>query len=94
MTVVRGSGASTADRVERFVRREGSVADDDPDFTRQVDLFRAGYLDSLGIVHLIAYLEREFGVRLGDDDLADPGFATIDGITALLDRAARAHSTG
>jgi acyl carrier protein len=70
--------------LEEFIRREGRVEADDPDFSRQVNLFDAGYLDSLGVVHLITHLEVAFGLELSDEALADPAFVSIDGMSAIV----------
>ncbi|MFE7076417.1 acyl carrier protein [Streptomyces sp. NPDC057620] len=82
---MRGVTSEVAETLERFVRREGRIIDDDPDFSRDVDLFTSGYLDSLGTVHLIAFIEKHFDVQLGDDVLADPSFNTVHGISALIE---------
>jgi acyl carrier protein len=75
--------ASAADRLEKFVRDIGQVSDDDTDFDRQVHLFDAGYVDSLGAIELIAHVESNFGIELTEEDLFDPRFSSIDGITAV-----------
>jgi acyl carrier protein len=80
---------AVADEVERFIREVGRVADDDVDFTRQVHLFRSGYLDSLGAAQLIAHIEEEFQLELRDDELSDPAFESIDGISAIVKAALR-----
>lgn len=84
--------------VEEFVRLEGAVASDDTDFDRNVDLLAAGYLDSLGIIHLLTFIEREFGLALPDEVLADDRIATVNGIASILDERSRGaqaaiHST-
>jgi acyl carrier protein len=71
----------------------GRVPDDDPDFTHQAHLFRSGYLDSVGVVQLIDYIEVDLKLELNDEELSDPDFVTIDGISAIVstrirDRAA------
>ncbi|GAA2835523.1 phosphopantetheine-binding protein [Kitasatospora sp. CM 4170] len=76
--------AAVAEILERFVRTEGRIEDGDPDFTREVDLFASGYLDSLGTVHLINHIEERFRLELDDDALADPSFGSIDGISAIV----------
>lgn len=80
-----------ASTLERFVRIEGSVAADDTGFGRGVDLLEAGYLDSLGIVHLISFIEREFSLSLSDEVLADTRIATIDGIATILGEEMRGN---
>jgi len=51
------SPAETAASIEAFIRRAASVADDDPGFSRKVNLFDAGYLDSLTVVALTVHIE-------------------------------------
>jgi acyl carrier protein len=80
--------------VEGFIRLEGAVAPDDPDFGRSVDLLEAGYLDSLGIVHLIAFIEQEFSLALSDEVLGDERIATVNGIASILDEQMRGAHTG
>ena len=80
---------AVADEVERFIRDVGQVADDDVDFTRQTQLFRSGYLDSLGAAQLLAHIEEKFQLELSDDELSDPAFQSIDGISAIVDAALR-----
>jgi len=43
-----------------------------------------GILDSLGIVHLAAFVEDTFGVVVPDDALVPENFGTIHRITALV----------
>lgn len=73
-----------ADQVEEFVRTVGHVAPDDPQFSQDVELFDAGYLDSLGVVRLILFIESTFNVTLDDGILLDKRFTTIAGIGELL----------
>jgi hypothetical protein len=47
-------------RIEEFIRTQFSVSPTDPRFDRGVDLFEAGYIDSMGIVEL----SRNLGLRL------------------------------
>ena len=84
---------AVADELERFIREVGRVADDDVDFTRQVQLFHAGYLDSLGVTQLIVHIEEEFQLELSDEELSDPAFQSIDGISAIVEAALRERSS-
>lgn len=73
-------------RLEDFVRDRFTVADSDDRFDRTVPLFQRGYVDSIGVVELLAFLEEEFGVRVPDDVLLDDSFETIEGIAATVVR--------
>ena len=75
---------AVADQVEEFVRTVGDVARGDPQFSQEVELFDAGYLDSMGVVRLIVFIESTFNVTLADETLLDVRFTTIAGIGELL----------
>jgi acyl carrier protein len=75
-----------ADRLEAFVRSHFAVAVTDHRFTRSVPLFDTGYVDSIGAVELLAFLEETFGVQVPDDELLSDDFSTIDGIAAIVHR--------
>jgi acyl carrier protein len=78
------SRGRVAAQLEAFVRQTGRIRDDDPEFSRHVDLFDSGYLDSHGTVSLIAYIEGPLGASLTDDHLKDSRFSSIDGISDLV----------
>lgn len=73
-------------RLEDFVRDRFTVADSDDRFDRTVPLFQHGYVDSIGVVELLAFLEEEFDVHVPDDVLLDDSFETIEGIAATVVR--------
>jgi acyl carrier protein len=76
-------------RIEEFILMQFGVSPTDPMFNRQIDLFEAGYVDSMGIVELLAFLRGEFNVEIPDDDLLADDFSNIAGITRIVSR----HST-
>ncbi|MBZ6288446.1 acyl carrier protein [Streptomyces olivaceus] len=75
--------AAAADRLEALICEIGHISADDPSFGRRVNLFQAGYADSLATLQVIAQVESDFGIELTEEDLFDPRFGTIDGITAV-----------
>ena len=77
-----------AGRIEQFVRTQFSISPSDPNFGPGADLFEGGYVDSVGLAELLAYIEEEFGVAVPDDDLLAEEFATIDGMAATVARLA------
>jgi acyl carrier protein len=72
--------------VEEFARREFSIKPSDRRFDRTVDLFEDGYVDSIGVIELIEFLERTFVIEIPEEDLFSPEFSTIDGITRIVTR--------
>ncbi len=73
-----------ADRLEEFVRTRYSISAHDHGFTRDVDLFDLGYVDSIGLVELLAFINRSFDVKIEDDDLLLDEFSTIDGMAEII----------
>lgn len=76
--------AEVAERIEQYVRTQFRVAPRDTRFSRSLPLFEAGYVDSVGVVELLAFLSEEFGVNLPDEILMSDEFSTIDGIAAVI----------
>ena len=75
-----------ASSVESFIRARSRVSADDRRFSRQINLWEGGYVDSIGVVELIGYIENTFGVALPDEALFDPDFANVDGIARIVSR--------
>ena len=80
--------ADAAARIEAFVRESFSVSANDPRFGRDLDLFEGGYVDSVGLIELLAFIEDEFEIEIPDEDLASDEFMSIDGIAHVLGRLA------
>lgn len=76
--------ASVRSRLEQFIREIGSISPNDRDFDQQSELFDSGYLDSLGVVSLTAYIDEEFGVTMTEEMLFDERFNTIAGIAEII----------
>ena len=75
-----------AGRIEAFVRKQFAVSPGDTGFTRTAALFELGYIDSVGVTELLAFLTEEFGVEITDDGLLSPDFQTLDGIAGIVQR--------
>jgi acyl carrier protein len=75
-----------------FIREVGHVEPDDSAFTDDVDLFDSGYVDSLGIVALSAFIERRFRIVLTEQDLFDPRIATITGTVEIIAARTGSHN--
>ena len=73
-----------ATTIATFIKTEFRIADDDPDFGFDVNLFEAGYVDSVGLIELIAFLESTFEVKLGEEHLFSEAFTSINGIASVV----------
>ena len=78
------SRSSIAATIERFIRETAEIPEEDSEFTRIAQLFDAGYVDSLGVVTLMEFIESFFGIELAEEDLFAERFATIDGMSEII----------
>lgn len=79
------TAVDAASRVRRLLREvlQIEVADD------RLDLLEEGLIDSLGLISLIAELEREFDFELALDSLDIDDFRTVERIVARLQSESR-----
>ena len=49
-------------------------------------IFKEGFLDSMGFIVLITFLEEEFSIRTNDSDLIEENFESINSITDFVTR--------
>jgi len=70
--------------IEAFVRKTFLIDGDDPEFSRTCDLFEEGFVDSMGLVKLLSFIEKEFGVTVEEEHLFDERFPTIQGESELI----------
>jgi acyl carrier protein len=70
--------------IEQFIRRRFQIGDDESGFSRRVNLWEEGYVDSLGVVEVIAFLEQRFRVNLPEEVVFSPDFTTIDDIARFV----------
>ncbi len=73
--------------IERFVRARYRIAADDPGFSRRVNLWEEGYVDSVGVVEVIEFLERTFATTIPEEALFSTDFACIDGMADVVRRS-------
>lgn len=72
----------------RMIREDQKIPGEDPDFTPDVDLFDYGYIDSFGIVNLIAGVQKTYGVDMSLVDFYEPDYRTVRGIAGYVEARA------
>ncbi|MFU8815280.1 MAG: phosphopantetheine-binding protein [Pseudomonadales bacterium] len=78
--------SAVGDRLEQFVRSAFAVDPTDPGFDRNIDLFEAGFVDSVGLTELLAFIGDEYGANISDEQLLSDEFASIDGMALVICR--------
>lgn len=71
------------DRLRAFLSDELGATASGP-LTNDFPLIENGLIDSLGILEVVQFIEREFGVEVADEDLVLDNFGTLDSIARLV----------
>lgn len=66
-----------------------------PDFRVDPDesLLRAGVIDSLGVMEVIAFVEQFAGIQVADDEITEVNFGTLNAIAGYILSKMNAAST-
>lgn len=69
-------------KIREFLSRffpQHDLKDDD-------DIFALGFVNSLLAMQLVAFVEKQFGITVADDDLELDNFRSINAIASLVER--------
>jgi acyl carrier protein len=76
---------STEDKIRTFIVKDlafdGPPGEPTPDYL----LFETRSIDSLGVYELVSFLETEFNITIGDEELVPEHFGTLRGIVSLVE---------
>jgi acyl carrier protein len=70
--------------VREFIAKE--VAPDIRTVTDHESLLEAGVIDSLGILSLISFIERRYGIAVNEDEMMPENFDSIEAIAGFIAR--------
>lgn len=73
-----------ASSIEGYIRKEYRVSPEDPRFSPDAHLWEEGYLDSMGVVELIGFVETEFDITIPEAALFDENFTNINGMANII----------
>ncbi len=70
-------------QIEEYIREKFEIGDD-PDLTPDTHLFDEGFVDSLGAVEIVSYIEGTFSIEITQKDLTLYPMNTINEIAAVV----------
>jgi methoxymalonate biosynthesis acyl carrier protein len=73
-------------KLTTFIMEKFEIEQDDEDFGPDVHLFDYGYVDSLGAVVLMSFIEETFGVQITNKDLMMYSMNTINEIAEVIEK--------
>lgn len=74
-----------SEKVSRYLS-EAKGLPRDFDLRPETQLLQSGLIDSLGMVDLVAYLEKSFAIAVDDEDMVPENFETLAAISAFVER--------
>jgi acyl carrier protein len=72
-------------RIRAFIK-ENFFFGSDYDLKDETSFLEGGILDSTGILELVSFLESEFSISVGDDDLTPENLDSLNNLQAYLKR--------
>jgi acyl carrier protein len=75
---VSSQSATIKDQIREFVRENLAAPKGIATFTDEEALTETGVIDSLGILRLVSFLEENFGVRVGDEEITADNMQSIN----------------
>lgn len=70
-------------QIENYIREHFGI-DDDPDLTLDTHLFDEGFVDSLGAVEIVCFVENTFSIEITQKDLTLYPMNTINEISTVV----------
>jgi len=83
-----------ADQLAAFVRERFQISASDTNFSYDVHLWDQSYVDSVGILEILAFLEGQFAVRIPENALFEEDRATVNGLAGLVTQLIAATENG
>ena len=79
--------------ITNFIKTQFRVPSSDPNFTMDCHLFDEGYVDSIGVVELIAFIESTFDINIPEESMFGEDFTTINGISRIVEACTRERAS-
>lgn len=70
-------------QIENYIREQFGIGDD-PDLTLDTHLFDEGFVDSLGAVEIVSFVEDTFSIEVTQKDLTLYPMNTINEIATVI----------
>ena len=71
------------EKIENYIRETFDIGDD-PEFSNDIHLFDSGFVDSLGAVDIVMFVENEFIIKITQKDITLYPMNTVNEIAAVV----------
>jgi len=74
------------ENIREYVSNNLNNFGDDVSFTDADNIFQSGLVNSLFAVQLIAFLEKQFGIRITNEDMNIANFSSVDRMVEFVEK--------
>ncbi len=74
------------ENIREFIGDNMVIYDDDVTFTDADNIFELGFVDSMFALKLVTFIETEFGIKVGNEDLNLANFSSVDNIVNFVNK--------
>jgi len=73
-------------KIREYVLENYLFTDDDSALNSADSFMESGILDSTGILEIIYFIEDEFGIKIGDDEMIPENLDSVNNIVVFIDK--------
>ncbi len=74
------------DKIRDYIIENFLFGDAEPMSDDGMSLLDEGIIDSVGVMELVAFLEADFGISVGDEELVPDNLDSVANLIAFVDR--------
>jgi acyl carrier protein len=72
--------------VEKFLLTEVATGIDKKSLAPDEDLLMQGIIDSLGILKLVLFMEKSFGIKINNEEMIPENFQTLNALAEFVEK--------
>ncbi|MFC1645680.1 acyl carrier protein [Candidatus Omnitrophota bacterium] len=72
--------------LEKYLLTEVAAGLDKKSLAPDDDLLSSGIIDSMGILKLLAFIEKTFGVKVSDEEMVPDNFQTLNALEEFINK--------
>ncbi len=76
---------TTQSAIRQFIVDNFLFGRDDPKLTNDSSLLEHGVIDSTGVLELIGFLEKEYGVKVNDDEIVPENLDSVERLAKYVE---------
>lgn len=83
---------SVAQEIKQFVVQNFLFGQESPTLTPEASFLESGIIDSTGVLELVAFIEQQYGISVGDRELLPENLDSIQNVAGFIGRKLAAQA--